>query len=104
MAGEPADAAGRGAGSDGTSRRAVLETSHADAALVAAAVRPDNTASMTTEVTDGTVRTVVERETTGGLQSSVDDYVVNLTVADAVSEAARDQQDANPNEPESNHE
>jgi hypothetical protein len=28
------------------------------------------------------VATTIERDTTGGLHSSVDDYVVNLTVAD----------------------
>ncbi|MFB6097133.1 MAG: KEOPS complex subunit Pcc1 [Haloferacaceae archaeon] len=69
------------------SRRAEIETAHADAAtaeVVAAALRPDNTDSMTTTVDGDVVRTVVERDTTGGLGSSVDDYVVNVTVAETV--------------------
>lgn len=69
------------------SRRAEIETSHADEAtaeVVAEALRPDNTESMTTEVDGNVVRTVIERETTGGLGSSVDDYVVNVGVAETV--------------------
>jgi hypothetical protein len=68
-------------------RRARVATRHADAALVAAAVGPDNTDSMETRVEGDRVVTTIERETTGGLQSSVDDYVVNLTVAAAVCDA-----------------
>jgi hypothetical protein len=56
--------------------------------LVAGAVRPDNTAEMETSVEDGTVVTRVERDDTGGLQSTVDDYVVNLTVAVEVAQHA----------------
>ncbi|WP_380677241.1 KEOPS complex subunit Pcc1 [Salinigranum sp. GCM10025319] len=66
-------------------RRARIRTTHASAeaaAVVAGAVEPDNTDSMTTRTDDATVVTTVERETTGGLHSTVDDYVVNLTVAD----------------------
>jgi len=33
------------------------------------------------------VQTDITRETTGGLQTTVDDYVVNLSVAQAVIEA-----------------
>lgn len=54
---------------------------------VARAVAPDNTASMTTRVEAATVTTDVERDSTGGLQSTVDDYVVNLGVAEAVLDA-----------------
>jgi len=65
-------------------RRATITTEHGDeetAAHVARAVSPDNTAEMTTEADEETVVTTIERTSTGGLQSSVDDYVVNLTVA-----------------------
>lgn len=83
--------AGRDDGSTASpTRRAVLTTTHGDAAVVAASLAPDNTDSMTTTVRGSTVETTVARDRTGGLQSSVDDYVVNLTVADAVCEAARD--------------
>lgn len=65
-------------------RQARIETVHGDertAELIAAALSPDNTAEMETTVSDGTVVTTIARETTGGLQSNVDDYVVNLQVA-----------------------
>ncbi|WP_336022341.1 KEOPS complex subunit Pcc1 [Halobellus salinisoli] len=66
------------------SRTARLRTTHADAETVAAALRPDNTDSMRMRVEGDTLLTRIERETTGGLQSTVDDTVVNLTVADAI--------------------
>jgi len=71
-------------------KRASVETTHADAATIAAALRPDNTPSMSTRVDGDVVRTQIERETTGGLQSSVDDYVVNLTVAETVARTTRE--------------
>jgi len=61
---------------------------------VACAVAPDNTASMTTRVDGATVTTDIERDTTGGLQSTVDDYVVNLGVGDAVLDAVDSAADA----------
>ncbi|WP_458188996.1 KEOPS complex subunit Pcc1 [Haladaptatus sp. NG-WS-4] len=62
-------------------RRATIRTELADADVVAASLVPDNTPEIETSVEDGTVVTHIERETTGGLQSTVDDYVVNLSVA-----------------------
>ncbi|TQQ83856.1 hypothetical protein EGH24_00570 [Halonotius terrestris] len=61
---------------------------------VARAVGPDNTASMTTRVESATVTTEIDRDTTGGLQSTVDDYVVNLGVAEAVLDAVDHAADA----------
>ena len=61
---------------------------------VARAVAPDNTASMTTGVEAATVTTDIDRDTTGGLQSTVDDYVVNLGVAEAVLDAINTAADA----------
>ncbi|WP_142856600.1 KEOPS complex subunit Pcc1 [Salinigranum halophilum] len=69
-------------------RRATVRTTHATPAtaeIVAGAIEPDNTDSMTTRVEGSTVETTIERETTGGLHSSVDDYVVNLTVANRLA-------------------
>ena len=57
------------------------------AGRVARALAPDNTASMTTRTDGATVQTDIERDTTGGLQATVDDYVVNLRVATAVLDA-----------------
>ena len=65
-------------------RRARVETTvdHAEtAAQIAAALDPDNTTEMETTVDGATVRTTVSRESTGGLQATLDDYVVNLQVA-----------------------
>jgi len=75
------------------SRTARLRTGHRTptrAAWVANAVRPDNTDSMSTTVEASAVETRINRETTGGLQTTVDDYIVNLGVATAVIEAVED--------------
>ncbi|WP_439026082.1 KEOPS complex subunit Pcc1 [Haloarchaeobius sp. DT45] len=72
-------------------RRATIRTEHDRPELVAAAVRPDNTDEMQTRVEDGTVVTHIERETTGGLHSTVDDYVVNVDVASRVVQHAEQQ-------------
>ena len=65
-----------------SARRATIRTRvDADAETVARAIRPDNTPEVSTHVEDGAVVTTIERETTGGLRTTVDDYVVNLTVA-----------------------
>jgi hypothetical protein len=69
--------------------RATVRTDHGSptvAERVAGAVRPDNTAEMVTRVDDATVVTTIEREATGGLHATVDDYVVNLTVATALAD------------------
>ncbi|MFC6732316.1 KEOPS complex subunit Pcc1 [Haladaptatus sp. DYSN1] len=62
-------------------KRATIRTTHEHAAEIAAALEPDNTPEMRMTVTDDEIEMIIERETTGGLQSTVDDYVVNLTVA-----------------------
>lgn len=62
-------------------RRATIGTDVATPEVVAAAVRPDNTPQMSTRVEDGRVVTTLERESTSGLRSTADDYVVNVTVA-----------------------
>ena len=70
-------------------RRAVIRTHHetaADAKRVARSLAPDNTDEMQTVVDGETVVTTIERETTGGLHATVDDYVVNLDVAAQLSE------------------
>ena len=67
-----------------TGTHAQIRTDHGDATTarrVAAAVRPDNTDEMDTRTDGQTVVTTVRRETTGGLHSTVDDYVVNVEVA-----------------------
>ncbi|WP_435335716.1 KEOPS complex subunit Pcc1 [Haloarchaeobius sp. TZWWS8] len=72
-------------------RRATIRTEHDRPHVVAAALTPDNTDEMRTTVDDGTIVTRIERETTGGLHSTVDDYVVNLDVASRVVRHAEQQ-------------
>lgn len=69
-------------------RTATIRTDVADPELVADSVRPDNTAEMETQVEGDTVVTHIERDDTSGLHSTVDDYVVNLTVATEVAQHA----------------
>jgi capsular polysaccharide biosynthesis protein len=70
-------------------RRAEIRTTHGDpatAARIANALAPDNTAEMDTTVEEDAILTTIERETTGGLQSTIDDYVVNLSVSAQLSD------------------
>jgi len=69
-------------------RTATVETTHDDAALVAAALEPDDTSEMATTVDGDRLVTRIERETTSGLQSTIDDYVVNVDVAERVVQIA----------------
>lgn len=74
-------------------REATIRTDHGDDAAaerVARALRPDNTEEMATRVEDGAVVTTIDRETTGGLHATVDDYVVNLTVAAQLADRPND--------------
>ena len=70
------------------SRRARLRTDSTRAEVVAAALAPDNTPEMETVVTGDAIETTIARETTGGLRTTVDDYVVNLSVAERVARTA----------------
>lgn len=70
---------------------ATVRTTHDRPEVVAAAIRPDNTDEMATRVetdADGTgaVVTTIERDSTGGLRTTVDDYVTNLTVAQRLTD------------------
>jgi tRNA threonylcarbamoyladenosine modification (KEOPS) complex Pcc1 subunit len=74
-------------------RRATIRTSFADGATaraIADAVAPDNTEEMRLAVEDDTVTVVVERETTGGLRSTADDYVTNIQVATTLTDTDTD--------------
>jgi|AntDeeMinimDraft_5_1070356.scaffolds.fasta_scaffold00665_7 tRNA threonylcarbamoyladenosine modification (KEOPS) complex Pcc1 subunit len=72
-------------------KQATITTTHDDPALVARALAPDNTSEMHTEVEGDCVVTRIERESTTGLQSTVDDYVVNVDVATQVAQYANHQ-------------
>lgn len=70
------------------SRQATIRTSVDTPEQIAAAVRPDNTQEMLTGVEDGAVVTDIDRDSTSGLRSTLDDYVVNLSVAVEVAQIA----------------
>lgn len=76
-------------------RRATIRTELPDAERIAAAVVPDNTPEIDTSVVDGTIVTHIERETTGGLRTTIDDYVVNLSVATQVVQTANQHTNTN---------
>lgn len=82
-------------------RRATIRTEHDHPELLAAAIIADNTDEIDTRVEfaddgresrdrGGTVVTVIQRETTGGLRTTVDDYVTNLTVAQRLIDYTHD--------------
>ena len=74
-------------------RHATIRSRLDDAATVAAAIAPDDTDQIDTRVEGGTLVATIERETTSGLRSTVDDYLVNLDVAVAVSTYPTDTHD-----------
>lgn len=97
----PADATPTGA----DTRRARIETAHGDpetARRLARALRPDNTAEMETAVEGSRLVTTIARDTTGSLQSTVDDYVVNLQTGArvATSEESTERSGASSREPD----
>ncbi|WP_122088280.1 KEOPS complex subunit Pcc1 [Halalkalicoccus subterraneus] len=67
-------------------RRIEIRTTHDDPALVARSIAPDNTPEMETRTVDERVVTTITRDSTGGLRTTADDYVVNLAVADEVAQ------------------
>lgn len=62
--------------------RATITTEHDEPAIVAAAIDPDNTPEVRTRVADGAVVTTVERDSIGGLRSTIVDYLRAVSVAD----------------------
>jgi tRNA threonylcarbamoyladenosine modification (KEOPS) complex Pcc1 subunit len=75
-----------------TARSATIRTVHDRPELIAEAIAPDNTTEISTRVEriegreGGAVVTRIERETTGSLRTTVDDYVANLTVAQRITD------------------
>lgn len=71
---------------------ATIRTAVSQPEIVASALEPDNTDSMATAVErsddQAVVVTTIERDSTSGLRSTLDDYVVNLGVATDVVQLA----------------
>lgn len=80
----PDDSTTNGTNPHPSERRVRIESTYDDAttaARIASAIQPDNTPEMRTSVDGAAVVTEITRSTTGGLQATVDDYVVNLQLA-----------------------
>jgi hypothetical protein len=67
-----------------TSFRGTITTAHRDPARVAGALAPDNLASMQTVAGDGVVVTEIEGMNLRSIIASVDDYLMNLAIAEDV--------------------
>jgi hypothetical protein len=64
--------------------RGVLTTEHVDPACVAAALRPDNLSSMETRSRGMRVITTLEGTSVRSVIATVDDYLMNLSIAEEV--------------------
>lgn len=62
----------------------MVSTPHADAASVAEALSPDNLSNMTTTASGGFVRTGIHTNRLRSLVASVDDYLMNLGIAEEI--------------------
>jgi len=60
----------------------LISTEHENATGVAASLAPDNLRNMTTEADDNRVMTVIEGSQIRSVIASVDDYLMNLVIAD----------------------
>ncbi|MFB6219373.1 MAG: KEOPS complex subunit Pcc1 [Halobacteriaceae archaeon] len=69
--------------------RATVRTPADEPGVLARALRPDNTADMETRVEGDAIVTEVSRDDTAGLRATLDDYTVNLTVANEVAQTAQ---------------
>ena len=65
-------------------------TLHRNAACVAGAIRPDNLLSMSTIASGDTVRTAIFGTKLRSLIASVDDYLMNLAIAEELCSYASD--------------
>lgn len=64
--------------------RGTITTEHGDAACVAGALAPDNLSSMRTREEGGRVSTTLESGALRSVIASVDDYLMNLEIAEEI--------------------
>lgn len=62
----------------------MLCTPHAESECVARSLSPDNLSSMVTTALDGQVRTEIQTDRLRSLVASVDDYLMNLGIAEEI--------------------
>ena len=71
--------------------RGLIATTHADAPGVAASLAPDNLRGMTTTADGNRVTTVIEGTQLRSVIASVDDYLMNLAIADETTTLPQEQ-------------
>ena len=71
--------------------RGLIATTHADALGVAASLAPDNLMGMTTTADGDRVTTVIESTQLRSVIASVDDYLMNLAIADETTMLPQEQ-------------
>jgi hypothetical protein len=71
---------------------AKIMTVHEDAARVASSLAPDNLRSMTTVAEEGRVTTVIDGTRLRSVIASVDDYLMNLAIAEDTGSFGRNQE------------
>jgi hypothetical protein len=62
----------------------VIMTRHRHSPEMAGSIRPDNLSSMTTDVEGGCVKTVIRSQNIRSVIASVDDYLMNLGIAEEI--------------------
>jgi len=67
-----------------TAIRGTITTAHRDPERIARSLAPDNLASMKTAASCGFVRTEIAGESLRSVIASVDDYLMNLAIAEDV--------------------
>lgn len=67
-----------------TAIRGTITTAHRDPERIARSLAPDNLASMKTAAAGGFVRTEIAGESLRSVIASVDDYLLNLAIAEDV--------------------
>jgi hypothetical protein len=63
----------------------IISTEHADASVVASSLAPDNLKGMTTTAEGDRVTTVIAGTQLRSVIASVDDYLMNLAIAEETS-------------------
>ncbi len=67
----------------------IIETEHQNPRLIASALSPDNLSSMSTIAVDGVLRTTIRSDRLRSVIASVDDYLMNLLVAEELEGVCR---------------
>ena len=62
----------------------VIMTRHRHSKEMTGSIQPDNLSSMTTGVEDGCVKTVIRSNNLRSVIASVDDYLMNLGIAEEI--------------------